>query len=391
MIPDPVPTLENLFAATHGRRMSGKGIEYQFAALRCGALAALLLYLIVVSVSARNSPVWRPDQLLPAGLFLLAATGLLAHMTRHPGPQRYRIAIGALLDVGGACYLALWLNAWALPLYFLALCIVLHYGFRHGISLLLLALAAFAVGFGANLLPDPFRAGQRTIATMLLASMVLTALFVGVHIARLGRRQIKLQRTIDAQADFLSLLSDELCVPLEAIRRSVEPGAGSPRSRDRPPHDVVDIASHYLLPLSDDIRDYCAIQENGLTVASDAFNLYECVQGALVAFRLQAPHCEQRVSLQIDAALPFVVHGDEARLRRALTHLLRGTVCGLGAGDFLIRLSSENGVVGQATLQLSILRARLKSRLARRRPTRPQARVASVDLNPDWPRGWRGN
>jgi two-component system sensor histidine kinase RpfC len=281
---------------------------------------------------------------------------MLFEFARRTKRPRYQIAICVLLDVGGAGCLAFFLDHWAIPLYFVALCLVIAYGYRYGTGIMLVALVAFATGFGASVWLESYWMARRPTGFLLLAGMSFTTLFVHANHLRFVRKRLRLQDEIDAHADFISLLGDELRMSLDKLmvnQRENSGKSGSPRA----PRDFLEIASHFLQPLPDDILDYCAVRRGTFSATTQDFNLFDCVHRTLASFRRHASD-EQRISLQVDPALPFALHGDERRLRRVMLHVMRDTLGGCSAGQFLVRLTVESGGDGQLTLRLGIFRAR---------------------------------
>lgn len=356
MNPEPVPTLKKQFATSLATQLAERDIETRFAVLRCGVLVALLLGLTGVTHIGSHPHSWLTWLQVTAGLLLLGAIGMLVEFARHTKRARYQIALCALLDVGGVGCLAFFLDHWAIPLYFVALCLVVAYGFRYGTGIMLVALAAFAAGFGASVWLESYWMGRRTTGFLLLAGMAFTALFVHANHLRFVRKRIRLQGEIDAHADFIALLGEELRMSLGRLMGDSRENSGKSGSH-RLPRDFLEIASHFLQPLPDDILDYCAVKRGTFSATTQDFNLFDCVHRTLASFVRHASD-EQRISVQVDPALPFALHGDERRLRRAMLHVMRDTLGGCGAGQFLLRLTVENGGDAQLTLRLGIFRAR---------------------------------
>lgn len=232
MNPKPVPTPKKQFPTSLATQLAERDIETRFALLRCGVLVALLLGLTGVTHIGSHPLSWLTWLQVTAGLLLLGAIGMLVEFARHTKRAPYQTALCVLLDVGGAGCLAYFLDDWAIPLYFVALCLVVAYGLRYGSGIMMVALATFAAGFGASVWLEAYWMGHRTTGFLLLAGMAFTALFVHANHRRFVRSRSRLQGEIDAHADFIALLGDELRMSLGRLMGDARenPGkSGSPR------------------------------------------------------------------------------------------------------------------------------------------------------------------
>jgi CheY-like chemotaxis protein len=356
MIADPVSRLENPIGKSLAKQFADKDVEFQFAVLRCGILLVSLVGLMSVTHIESQPASWLLCLRLTAGLLLLGAIGMLAELARRPKRRRYQLALCVLLDIGGAGCLAFFLGRWAAPFYFLGLCLVIAYGFRYGTGMMLVTLAVFAIDFGISAWLQSRWTEHQPVSFLLLACMAFTAFFVQLHHVRFTRRRIRLQSEIDAHADFIGVLGDELRMSVNGLMGETHGKPEKTRSPDLPQY-AYETVSHFLRPLPDDILDYCAVKRGTFSVTTQDFNLFESVQRTLSSFRRHAPDQHQRISLQIDPTLSFALHGDERRLRRAMLHVLCDTLSGCGAGQFLVRLTGENGSNGQVILRQGIFRA----------------------------------
>jgi CheY-like chemotaxis protein/HPt (histidine-containing phosphotransfer) domain-containing protein len=370
MISEPVSTLENPIGKSLARQLASKDVEIQIAVLRCGVLLLAFVGLLGVTVSGWQALPSLSWLRLTTGLFLLASIGLLGVLARHPKRRGYQLVLCVLLDIGGASCLAFFLDHSAVAFYSLGLCLVIAYGLRYGTGMMLVSLSAFVTGFGTCAWTQSRLAADSQAGPLLLACMALTAIFVHTHHVRLAKRRVRLQSEITAHADFIAVLGDELSMSLDRLVGGTQEKAEKSGSLDLP-HYACAIVSHFLRPLPSDILDYCAVKRGMFSVTTQDFNLFESIHHTLLSFQRHAPEREQRILLQVDPTIAFALHGDAARMRRALLHVLCDTLSGCGAGQFLIRLTGENDCVGQLILRLGLFRAEASNVLPANRNSRP--------------------
>jgi CheY-like chemotaxis protein/HPt (histidine-containing phosphotransfer) domain-containing protein/signal transduction histidine kinase len=363
MIPNFVPTLRNSTGKSLAMQFAESDALVRLAILRCGLMVVILVGVMAVTGMGPHATLWLWWLRLTVGLLLLGAIGLLAGLWSRPTRGRYQIMPCALFDVGGIGCLGLFFEHLAIPFFFMGLCLVIAYGFRYGTAVMLFALTAFATTIIAGAWIQLWGTERQTAGFMLVASAAFTAFFVQLHHVRLTRTRIRLQGEIDAHADFIAVLGDELRMSVDKLVGGPEAGALKSRGPGLP-HSAYETITHFLRPLPDDILDYCAVMRGGFSVTPQDFNLFECVHRTLRSFRQHALHQEQRISLQLDPALPFSLHGDERRLHRALLHVLCDTLRGCSAGRFLLRLTSESDGEAQIILRQAIFRVGAASPLS---------------------------
>ncbi|MDB5854050.1 MAG: signal transduction histidine kinase, partial [Herminiimonas sp.] len=356
MLSKPFSTLEDPIGKSLARQLAGKDSEVWFATLRCGVLLAGLVCLMAVTHVGSHPDRWLWSLRLTAGLFLLGAIGILVAFARLPKRRRYHLLVCVLLDIGSTGCLAFFIDYWAVPFYFLGLCLVMAYGFRYGTGIMLVALAVFALDFGTSALMQPRGMDGVPVGFLLLACMAFTAVFVQSHHVRLTRTHTHLQSEIDAHAEFIGVFGDELKTSVDALLGESRENPAKTRVPDLPQH-ARETVSCLLRPLPDDILDYCAVKRGTFALTTQDFNLFESVQRTLCSFRRHAPDRQKRISLQVEPTLSFALHGDERRLRRTMLHVLCDTLGGCDAGHFVVRLTGDIGSAGQVILREGIVRA----------------------------------
>jgi PAS domain S-box-containing protein len=168
-----------------------------------------------------------------------------------------------------------------------------------------------------------------------------------------------------AKNEFLARMSHELRTPLNSIlgylqifSRDLNLTPGQQQGLD-----VVRRSGEHLLAMITEILDLAKIEAGQMELRPCDFNLRKLVEELSDATRVRAGEKDLEFSAQIDAELPFSVHGDEQRLRQLLLNLLVNAAKFTDSGRVTfralnqsapgkIRFEVEDTGVGIATEQL---------------------------------------
>ena len=172
----------------------------------------------------------------------------------------------------------------------------------------------------------PFRDSQGKIAGI-----------IGMNINISERKQVELelQRAKEtaevanrAKSEFIANMSHELRTPLNGVlgyaqilRRDAHL-----TEKQREGLDVIQRSGDHLLILLNDLLDLSKIEAGKLQLEPASFNLASVLQGLVEMTRLRAREKELTFDYEQAADIPFVVYGDEKRLRQILLNLLGNAV-----------------------------------------------------------------
>ncbi len=169
---------------------------------------------------------------------------------------------------------------------------------------------------------------------------------VAERTAELTRTQEHLQRALDAaqqsnraKGEFLAMVSHDLRSPLTAIQGYVSLLISEGLSADqRDQLNVVDQCAEGLLRLLDDLLRFSRLEAGEFKLEHEPFLLPELLQETLDIFRPAALQKQIDLRIQVEPALPSVVVGDAAQLRRIVSNLVGNALKFTEQGEVIVRV-----------------------------------------------------
>jgi signal transduction histidine kinase len=146
------------------------------------------------------------------------------------------------------------------------------------------------------------------------------------------------QQSNRAKSEFLAMVSHDLRSPLTAIQGYV----GLLTSESLNPEqieqlNVIDNCAEGLLRLLDNLLRFSRLEAGQFTLEHEAISLPELFEETLAIFRPAARQKKLGLRVEIDPALPPVVIGDAAQLRRILTNLVGNALKFTERGEVVLR------------------------------------------------------
>jgi len=130
-----------------------------------------------------------------------------------------------------------------------------------------------------------------------------------------------------AKSTFLATMSHEIRTPMNAIIGMTTIGKSAPNI-ERKDYCFMKIqdASNHLLGVINDILDMSKIEANKFELAPEEFELEKMLRRVVTVINFRVDEKKQKLSVEIDHAIPRTLIGDEQRIAQVITNLLGNAV-----------------------------------------------------------------
>ena len=159
-----------------------------------------------------------------------------------------------------------------------------------------------------------------------------------------------------AKSNFLANMSHEIRTPMNAIigMSSIGAGANDIEKKDYAIEKIQD-ASKHLLGVINDILDMSKIEANKFSLMVTEFVFEKLFRRVVDVINFRVEEKGQKLTVNIDNEIPYMLIGDDQRLAQVITNLLTNAVKFTGEGGSIhleAKLESENN--GVCTLLISV-------------------------------------
>ncbi len=328
--------------------------EHEQSLFRVAIVVVVLLYLGSLALFGNPSESAQHG-LLILSLFLLFSVVMIAAIVVNPGISIPRRIVCMLGDIGMITYLLYYYGETMTPLYIVYLWVSSGYGLRYGNRYLAASTAMAAVGFYLVLSYNDDWRSHQTMGWGLWIGLIVLPMYIASLLAKLSRALNAAEAANRAKSRFLATMSHEIRTPINGVIGLLELLSGTALAeKQRSLLQGAQSSAATLLHLIENVLDISKIEAGRVTLTREAFDLHALINGVIGLFEYSANEKKLHLQRRIDPSCPYLLLGDDLRLRQVLVNLVGNAIKFTQKGKVVLRVEVDEQDEREVALRFQV-------------------------------------